>query len=120
LNRGAHPADKKTRDRDDRAKEIEFVTLGLDGIHVDEATMLALILKADFAIDERENRVVFADAYVHAWVKVRAALTDDDAASSEGLTAEDLHAKALGVRVAAVTGGAYAFFMSHGSPLLKP
>ena len=69
--------------------------------------------EADMAIDQREQRVVLADADVHAGVKLRAALTDDDRTSGDQFTAVSLDAQHLGLGVAAVPCGTAAFFLCH-------
>ena len=87
---------------------------------MDEAAVLALVLEADLAVHEREDRVVLAHADIDARVEAGAALADDDGTGGAELAAEDLGAETLGMGVAAVAGGADAFFMSQGSPLLRP
>src|SRR5690606_38888961 len=62
---------------------------------------------------EGEEGVVLAPADVVAGVEVGAALTHDDHAGLDDLTAEALHTEALGVGVAAVPGGAGALLVSH-------
>ena len=60
-------------------------------------------------------RVVAADADAVAGLEARAALADDDLAAGDDLAGEHLHAEALGVRVAAVAGGAEALLVCHYS-----
>src|SRR4051794_1202210 len=60
-----------------------------------------------------EQRVVAAHADALAGLEAAAALADDDLAAGHGLAGEDLHAEALGVRVAAVAGGAEALLVCH-------
>src|SRR5258706_1475814 len=78
----------------------------------------ALDAEVDFAIDQREQRVVLADADVGAGMELGAALAHDDRAGRNHLAAERLHAEHLGLRIAAVPGGTAAFFLCHGSALL--
>jgi hypothetical protein len=66
-------------------------------VDVDEAAVLALVLEANDAIDLGEEGVVFAAAYVGSGFERGAALTDNDASTEDGLTAEDLDAEPLGV-----------------------
>src|SRR3954468_24477559 len=63
--------------------------------------------------DEGEQRVVLAAADAQAGVEVGAALADDDLAGLDDLATEALHAEALGVRVAAVTGRRCALLVCH-------
>src|SRR4051794_18821460 len=88
---------------------------GKDG---DDAPAAAL-LEVDRTRGTRVDRVVLADADTVAGLELGAALTDDDLAAGHGLAGEDLHAKALGVGVAAVTGGAEALLMCHLSRFLS-
>ena len=68
-------------------------------------------LELHFAVNQRKHGVVFAKADVFACVIVGAALANDDVASDNRFTAETLHAEALGLRVATVTGRAACFLM---------
>ena len=68
-------------------------------------------LKADSAADLGEQGIVAALANVDAGMDMGAALADQDAASQDPLPVGPLGAKALGVAVAAVLGGADALFM---------
>lgn len=65
------------------------------------------------ALAQCEQGIVFAAADVLAGMEVGATLANDDIAGDDVLATEALHAKSLGMRVAAVTGGAKTFFMSH-------
>lgn len=65
------------------------------------------------ALAQCEQGVVFATTDVLAGMEVGATLANNDVAGDDVLTTEALHAKSLGMRVAAVTGGAKTFFMSH-------
>ena len=62
---------------------------------------------------EREQRVVAAAADAETRVEVGAALAHDDLAGLDDLAAEALHAEALGVRVATVTGRRCALLVCH-------
>jgi hypothetical protein len=61
------------------------------------------------------QRVVAAHTDALAGLEATAALAHDDLAAGDGLAGEHLHAEALGVRVAAVAGGAEALLMCHES-----
>src|ERR1700710_66251 len=70
----------------------------------------ALRRKRDVAVGQREQGVILAHADVIARVHAGAALTDDDAARVDCLAAVNLHAEALGFRVATIAGGPDCFF----------
>ena len=70
-------------------------------------------LKMNAAVDEREQRVVAADADALTRMDVGAALTDQNVASQNVLAVAALHAEALGLGITAVLGRTYAFFMCH-------
>jgi hypothetical protein len=84
------------------------------GNHRHERTVIAAFAEHYFAIDESEQRVVLAHAYVLAGVVLGAALTHDDVAGNEGLATEDFYAETFGMRFAAVVGRADTFLVSHG------
>src|SRR5437868_9855259 len=77
------------------------------------AVLRALDGEADMAVDQREQRVVLADADIHAGVEPRAALADDDRTGGDQFTAVSLDAQHLGLGVAAVPCGTAAFFLCH-------
>src|SRR5450756_567812 len=62
--------------------------------------------------------VVLAHADVLARMHLGAALAHDDAAGGDQLVAVALHAQALGLRIAAVSGAAACFLMCHILPCL--
>src|SRR5437588_4763283 len=74
---------------------------------------LAARAERDRAGAGREDRVVAADQRAGAGAELRAALPDDDVARLRRLAVEHLHAEVLGVRIAAVLGGAETFLMCH-------
>src|SRR5690606_34408901 len=63
----------------------------------------------DFAVDQREQRVVAAHADIGAGVEARAALAHDDRAGRNSLAAEGLDAEHLRLGITAVPGGTAAF-----------
>ena len=67
----------------------------------------------DVAVDQREQRVVLADADVHARMDRGAALADDDAAGANHFAAVDLDAETLRLGVAPVARTAACLFMCH-------
>src|SRR5438128_2205245 len=58
-------------------------------VHTDALALARDVLELDAAIDQREQRVVAADADVHAGLERRAALADDDAARADELAVAD-------------------------------
>ncbi len=72
----------------------------------------------DSACCKSKQSVVLTAANIVARVEVGAALTHDDFSRVNFLTTETLHAKALRVGVATVTGTGYALFGCHFSSLL--
>ena len=91
--------------------------------HDGDDAAAAAFAEVDRARGAGVDRVVLADADAVARLEAGAALAHDDLAAGDGLAGEDLHAEALGVRVAAVAGGAEAFLMCHEVPspsMLEP
>ena len=81
----------------------------------DARAVAAPCLKLDFAVDEREQRVVSSEADVVTGMIDSANLADQDVTSGNDLTVVALDATHLRVRVATVAAGALTFFMSHRS-----
>ena len=65
-------------------------------------------------VDEREQRVILAQADIAAGMPFGAALARQDVAGDHVLAAENLDSQALAVGVAAVARGAACFLVSHG------
>ena len=78
----------------------------LGGFNVDELTQPSAIAEFDDAGDLREQRIVFAQADVHAGLKAGTALADDNRAAGNQLAAERFHAQPLCIGIAAVLGTA--------------
>src|SRR4051812_25792463 len=90
----------------------------LGGGDADETAALAFVVKVHDAVDLGEERVIPADAAVHAGIETRSALTDENRAAGDELAGEALDAEHFRLRIAAVARRALSFFMSHGcSPL---
>src|SRR4051812_26444617 len=87
--------------------------VGRRGVDAHLVATLALVLELHDAVDEGVDRVVRTQANVVARVPLGAALTNDDVAGYDALTAVLLHAAVLRIRIAAVAGGADALFMCH-------
>src|SRR5690606_2487173 len=77
------------------------------------ALLRALDAELDAAIDQREQRVVAAEADARTRMELGAALAHDDVARLNGLAAEDLDAEVLGVGVAAVAGRTTSLLVCH-------
>src|SRR5690606_3956065 len=88
---------------------------GRDGTNADPLGGLAAGLEGHHAVDEGEQRMVAADAHVHARMHLRSALADDDVAGDHGLAAVLLHTEVFRVGVATVTGATTTFFVCHGA-----
>src|SRR5699024_11112269 len=70
-------------------------------------------LEMDAAVNQREQRVVAADADALTRMDVGAALANQNVAGQNVLTVAALDAETLGLRVTAVLGRTYAFFVCH-------
>ena len=94
-------------------KAVPFLLqLLFHSVDADFFAVLAETLELDFAVDQREQRVVGTFADVVARMDVGAALLDKDVAGKHELTVRTLYAKTLGFGITAVTGGTHTFFMS--------
>src|SRR5688500_2252206 len=71
------------------------------------------VSEGDTAVGKRKEGVVLADADVVAGVPARAALAHDNIAGAGRLAAEQFHAEAFALAVAAVAGTAACFLMCH-------
>src|SRR5579883_2184069 len=88
--------------------------------HTDRAaTLRAMGLELDLAVDQRVERMVTAQAHARARMELRAALAHDDVAGFDGLAAIELHAQIFRIRIATVARGTYAFLVCHGGLLLR-
>src|SRR5215468_1071969 len=98
-----------------RARSLNTADLVGDGY----GPPLAALAEAERSVALGEDRVVLADARAGTGAESRPALADDDHAGLHRLAVEQLDAEALGVRVAAVAGGAKTFLVSHLAFLLS-
>jgi hypothetical protein len=73
--------------------------------------------KTDHSVSGRIQGVILADPDIVARMELRTALTNDDPARVDGLTAVHLHAEALGIGVTPVACRAAALGLRHGSAL---
>src|SRR5262249_9252343 len=76
-------------------------------------------LKRDDSVHEGENRIVFTESYVFAWVPFRSGLADDNAAGRYELPHGRLEPKALRIKFATVAGRYLFFLMCHLSVPLR-
>ena len=84
------------------AARLLIIKYLLSGFDADVLTHAATIFEFDRARDLRKERIVFAPADVFTRLDGGTALADDDGTAGYELTAEDLHAEPLGVRIATV------------------
>lgn len=85
----------------------------LGGVDRDLLAILAQALETDNTVSLGKEGIVGADAHVLAGVNVRAALTHQDVAGLDELTVGTLGAKALGLGITAVLGGAAALLVGE-------
>jgi len=83
------------------------------GIHTNLFLCFAEWFEFDETIDQRIQRVVFAETHVQAGANVRAALANDDRSSLHVLTVKSLDAQALGITVATISSRTATFFVCH-------
>jgi len=81
-----------------------------DWIDVDPSSAA---IEADATVDERENRIIAAEADIFARQKFRAALADNDVAGDHGLAAEPFYTEPFADAVPAILNATLSFFMSH-------
>ena len=70
-------------------------------------------LELHLAVNEREQSVIGADAYVVARVNVRAALSYENVARENELSVSALYTQSLGLGISTVLGRTHTFFMSE-------
>ena len=90
-----------------------FMIQLLGGVDRDLLAILAQALETDNTVSLGKEGIVGADAHVLAGVNVRAALTHQDVAGLDELTVGTLGAKALGLGITAVLGGAAALLVGE-------
>ncbi len=100
--------------------DVRLVALGtaagwinIFGVNGDAALLTADPLEANYSVDLRVNRVVFADAHIVAYPELGSSLPDHNCAGPHQLAIVSLHAEPLGIAVPPVALAAYAFLMSH-------
>ena len=72
--------------------------------HADILPKLALVFKADHAVNQRKQAVILRAPNIFPGLVPRAALPDQDASARHHLSAEPLHSKPLSLRVASICG----------------
>jgi len=75
----------------------------------------AVAFKLHNACGKCKEGIITPDTDIEAGMKLCAALPHKNIAGEDHLTAEALHAEALGITIAAVPGTSAAFFMSHAT-----
>ena len=85
----------------------------LDRQDVDVATSTAPVLKLDYAIGHREERIVFTAPHILTWKKLRSALTNNDRPTGYYLAAIPLYAKILRLGVATIATRSLSLLMCH-------
>src|SRR5260221_9376782 len=105
--RGGHSAPAHGRPRTRPGAGLQAALLRQDANY----TTAAAGLEVDCARGLREQRVVLPLAHAIPRLEDRSALAHDDLAAGDRLAGEDLHAKTLGLGVAAVAAGAESLLM---------
>ena len=90
-----------------------FRSFLFSNVHASLLAILAELLKTKHAVYLGKQGVVFADTDVDAGMDVGTTLANENVAGENELTVSALGAKALGLGVTAVLGGAHTFFMSE-------
>src|SRR4051812_39898534 len=85
----------------------------------DDVYAAAFAVEENLAIDQCEERVIFALTDAFAGVEFGAELADDDVAGDDFLSAEALYAAALTVGIPTVAARALTFFVCHGGSTLQ-
>lgn len=80
--------------------------------------VVTFLAERHYAVDQRKERVVLADADIVARVVHRTALADEDVARFGNLTAEEFYSQSLTFRFATVLGTTDSFLMCHFSSFL--
>jgi hypothetical protein len=75
--------------------------------------------KRNPTVDERIERMVFANAHVQSGVMLRAALANNDVAGLADFSAENFESESLAVRFATVFRTTYSFFVCHFCKFLE-
>ena len=84
----------------------------LDRVNADLLVVTAHTLETNLTVNEREQRVIRASAYVLTRMDVRAALLNKNVACEDVLTICTLDTESFGFGITAVLRGAHTFFMS--------
>ncbi len=82
-------------------------------VNGDLLAILSEMLEADGTVSKSEKGIVLALAYVGTRMDLGTALADEDVSGKNELTVSPLNAKAFGLGIAAVLGGAHSLFMCH-------
>jgi len=91
--------------------------LSLERKHADDLFVIrALEAEVNLSADLGKQSMVLTDSHVDPRVNLSTALTDDDVAGHYCLSAVTLHAKALRLRIATVSGTSPRFLVCHALP----
>lgn len=83
--------------------KVDALCSGFVRVDADSALVL-WTLELHNAVCEGKERVVVADATIHASVELGAALANDDRSSLNDFASVSLNAQAFGIRISTVTG----------------
>jgi len=92
---------------------MNMVKIGLCRVNAYLFSCLVESFEFDHSVNQREKSEILAHAYIFPRVNFCAHLTHNYGAGIDFLSAENLHAPALGIAVSSVTGASLTFFMCH-------
>ena len=92
---------------------FQYPKLFSDGINACFFLVFAHSFIPNYAVNKREQGVVFTDTNVRTGMNLRASLANEDVPCENCLTVAALRAKAFRFAVSTVVGGAGTFFMSE-------
>lgn len=96
-----------------RSARPKATLLRFGRVDAHEAAAFSAPSKRNGTIDEREERVVLAQAHIRAGVELSSELANQDVSSADLLPRVPLHTAPLRIAVAAVPGATLSFLMSH-------
>jgi hypothetical protein len=80
---------------------------------LDRDVLPSSLLELDDTVDEREQGIVTASAYVLTSMIGASTLTHEDVSCANDLTTKLLHSETLATAISSVSGTSYCFLMSH-------
>ena len=90
-----------------------FLSSYFSCIDTNEGFITFSFLKFNQAIGQREQRIIFSDAYIFSGMVFGTALTNEDVTGDGGLTTVDFNTETLAMRVPTVLYTTFTFFVSH-------